>query len=107
MKVRHPVATLLAVTAVVAGCSMVPNMDAGSAGCQNTTGKGIASDYAPGVMAVVGGMSAADAASRMEAEGHTIVFNTGGACWCKPPLGGHVTMAWFSPRGAVALGRWG
>ena len=82
---------------------MVPNMDAGSAGCQNATGIGVASDDAPEVMAEVGSMSAADAAGRLEAEGHTVVFNTGGDCWCVPPPGGHVTEAWFGQRGALWL----
>ena len=43
------------------GCSVVPNMDAGSAGCQNARGIGIASNDAPTIPAQVQGMTAADA----------------------------------------------
>jgi hypothetical protein len=103
MKGRRSFLGLVAVGTIVAGCSMVPNMDAGSAGCQNAMGIGVASDDAPEVMAEVGGLSAADAASRLEAKGHTVVFNTGGDCWCVPPPGGRVTEAWFGQRGALWL----
>ena len=89
--------------AFVAGCSQVPNMDAGSAGCQNARGIGVASNDAPAILAKVQGLSAADASIRMRAEGHTVVFNTGGDCWCVPPPGGRVTEAWFGQHGALWL----
>jgi hypothetical protein len=93
----------LAGAVLLAGCSMVPNMDAGSAGCQNAHGIGVASDDAPAILAQVPGMTAAQAAAKMTAQGQTVVFNTGGDCWCVAPPGGHVTMAWFGEHGALWL----
>jgi hypothetical protein len=94
---------VLAGAAVVASCSQVPNMDAGSAGCQNARGIGVASNDAPAILAQVRGLSAAEASTRMRAQGHTVVFNTGGDCWCVPPPGGKVTEAWFGQHGALWL----
>jgi hypothetical protein len=51
MNVRSSFIVLLSTVALLAGCSMVPNMDAGSAGCQNAKGIGVGSDDAPEVMA--------------------------------------------------------
>ena len=68
MRVRRSFLAWLTAATILAGCSIVPNMDAGSAGCQNATGIGVASNDAPEVMAEVGGLSAADAASRLEAK---------------------------------------
>jgi hypothetical protein len=97
---RSVIAWLVGAT-LLAGCSQVPNLDAGSAGCQNARGIGVASNDAPAVLAQVQGMSAAAAASKMQAAGHTVVFNTGGDCWCVPPPGGRVTEAWFGQHGAL------
>lgn len=94
---------LLIGVALISACSEVPNMDAGSAGCQNARGIGVASDNAPAVLAQVEGLSAAEAAARMTSQGHTVVFNTGGDCWCVPPPGGRVTEAWFGQHGALWL----
>ena len=99
----RPLFAWLAGAALVAGCSLVLNMDAGSAGCQNAHGIGVASDDAPAILAQVEGMTAAYAAARMTAQGHTVVFNTGGDCWCVPPPGGRVTEAWFGQHGALWL----
>jgi hypothetical protein len=88
---------------VFAGCSAIPNMDAGSAGCQNAVGIGQPSDTAPAILAQVKGMTALEAGNRMRSQGHTVVFNTGGDCWCVPPPGGKVTEAWFGQRGALWL----
>ena len=107
MKLGASLIVLLTLAATVVGCSAVPNMDAGSAGCQNAAGIGVESNDAPEVLAVVRGLSAADAATKLEAKGHTVVFNTGGDCWCTPPPGGRVTDAWFGQRRCpVALGGW-
>jgi hypothetical protein len=88
---------------LVAGCSQFPNMDAGSAGCQNARGIGIASNDAPAILDQVRGLSAAEASTKLEAQGHTVVFNTGGDCWCAAPPGGSVTEAWFGEHGALWL----
>jgi hypothetical protein len=92
----------LAGVALLAGCSQVPNMDAGSAGCQNARGIGVASDDSPEILAQVEGLSAAEAWNKMKAQGHTVVFNTGD-CWCVPPPGGKVSFAWFGQHGALHL----
>ena len=93
----------IAVGLLVAGCSAVPNMDAGSAGCQNAVGIGTASDAEPGLLAMVEGMTAAEAGARLAEMGHHVVFNTGGDCWCVAPPGGKVTDAWFGQHGALWL----
>jgi hypothetical protein len=103
MKAHCWLVVMVVVAAMVAGCSQVPNMDAGSAGCQNAREIGVQSDDAPEVMAEVRGLSPADAARRLNSEGHTVVFNTGGDCWCVPPPGGRLTMAWFGQHGALWL----
>jgi hypothetical protein len=97
------VVALLASAVLLASCSLVPNMDAGSAGCQNAVGIGVASNDAPTVLSDVQGLSAAEAGAKMAAQGHTVVFNTGGDCWCVPPPGGKVTEAWFGQHGALWL----
>src|SRR6476660_9056225 len=99
---RSPIAWLLG-AAIVAGCSMVPNQDAGSSGCQNARGIGIASNSEPTILAQVKGMTALQAGTLMAAQGHTVVFNTGGDCWCVPPPGGAVSEAWFGEHGALWL----
>lgn len=100
---RHRLLGLVAAAFLVAGCSAVPNMDAGSAGCQNARGIGIASNDAPSVLALVKDKSPVEAAVAMRALGHTVVFNTGGDCWCVPPPSGKVTEAWFGEHGALWL----
>ena len=93
-------------TAVLAGaCSMVPNMDHGSAGCSNAHGIGT-----PDKRAAVGdlvGKSPAEAATIALARGHTVVFNVQipgfGECWCLPPPEGTVTEGFFTERGALML----
>ena len=87
---------------LLAGCSQVPNMDAGSAGCQNAQGIGEASDDAPAIIAQVEGLSAAEAWNKMKAQGHTVVFDTGN-CWCVPPPSGKVAFAFFGQHGALHL----
>jgi hypothetical protein len=90
---------------LVSGCSLVPNMDAGSAGCSNARGIG-----APGADAAVGdlvGLSPAQAATIAAGRGHTVVFNVQiegfGECWCAPPPEGKVTEGFFTGRGALML----
>jgi hypothetical protein len=97
------VTALVAGVALVAGCSQIPNMDAGSAGCQNARGIGVASNDAPAILTEVRGLSAVEASAKMQNQGHTVVFNTGGDCWCVPPPGGQVTEAWFGQHGALWL----
>jgi hypothetical protein len=109
MAPRRRLAGLLATAILIAGCGgvpifeAVPNMDAGSAGCQNARGIGVASNDAPDVLAVVKGKTPTEAAIAMRALGHTVVFNTGGDCWCVPPPSGKVTEAWFGQHGALWL----
>ncbi len=99
---------LLAILMSLAACSAVPNMDAGSAGCQNAAGIGRVVDLADGgtdmaVMPDVHGKTPAAAGTIATERGHTVVFNADGACWCVPPPGGKVTQSWFSDRGALWL----
>lgn len=100
-------ALLVAVVALSA-CSAVPNMDAGSAGCQNAVGIGRAVDDPNGgtdmaVLPAVHGMTPTEAGFAAQKLGHTVVFNTNGSCWCVPPPGGKVTQSWFGQHGALWL----
>jgi hypothetical protein len=95
----------LASAVVIGGCSLVPNLDAGSAGCSNAVGIG-----QPNVDAPVGdlvGLSPAQAATIAAGRGHTVVFNVQiegyGECWCAPPPEGTVTQGFFTGRGALML----
>jgi hypothetical protein len=102
------VVLLLACLLALSACSAVPNMDAGSAGCQNARGIGRAVDLVNGstnmaVMPDVHGKTPAEAGEIARDRGHTVVFNADGACWCVPPPGGKVTQSWFSERGALWL----
>ncbi len=106
---RRRLAGLIATALLVAGCAGVPNfdampnMDAGSAGCQNARGIGVPSNDAPDVLAAVKDKSPTEAAVAMRALGHTVVFNTGSDCWCLPPPSGKVIEAWFGKHGALWL----
>jgi hypothetical protein len=100
---RAPWLVLLLAVWLAGACSAVPNMDHGSAGCQNARGIGVASDHEPRLLARVADMSALDAGQVLAGLGHTVVFNTGGDCWCVPPPGGRVTDAWFGQHGALWL----
>jgi len=105
-RISHSVLGFIATVLLLAGCSEFPNVDAGSAGCQNARGIGVPSNDindAPEILAQIKGLSAEDAAAKIKAQGHTVVFNTGGDCWCLPPPGGRVTMAWFGQHGALWL----
>jgi hypothetical protein len=93
------------------GCSMVPNMDAGTSGCSNAVGIGPRDQSGAvdtHVMPDLIGLDPTVATSRAHARGHTVVFNvqiTGyGECWCVPPPEGTVTEAWWTERGALMLG---
>ena len=105
------VPVLVVAALAVGGCSAVPNMDAGSAGCQNATGIGPSDDEhaaAAGqnemaVLPAVHGRSPAEADAIAEGAGHTVVFNTEGVCWCVPPTTGTVTGSWWGQRGALWL----
>ncbi len=95
----------LACLVLIGGCSLVPNMDEGSAGCSNARGIG-----QPGAEAPVGdlvGKSPAQAATIAAGRGHTVVFNVQiegyGECWCAPPPEGTVTEGFFTQRGALML----
>ena len=101
---RFVVLFLLAV--VLAGCSAVPNMDAGSAGCQNARGIGPPPREGPTDMAVMPHLHGKDpfeAGQLAVARGHTVVFNADGSCWCVPPPGGTVTESWWGQHGALWL----
>jgi hypothetical protein len=96
---------------VLAGCSAIPNLDHGSAGCQNAVGIGPTNvtEFAvdkPVIEGVVG-KSPIEAAAVARAMGHTVVFNVQipgyGECWCVPPPQGKVTMAWWGQHGALWL----
>jgi hypothetical protein len=98
----------------LAGCSLtqiVPNMDEGSAGCQRATGIGPiagpnqnqAHEIGQGVMPELHGKTPAQAKAIAGAQGHTVVFNVRGTCWCVPPMGGKVTDSWWGQHGALWL----
>jgi hypothetical protein len=110
---RHGLAGLL-LASLVAGCSLVPNMDHGSSGCSNAAGIGPRSGDGPVTQAVTSsampeldGLPAAEAASRAAAQGHTVVFNVQiegyGECWCVPPPEGTVAASWWNSHGALFL----
>ena len=108
MRALHRLLLCAATLVLLSACSAIPNMDAGSAGCQNARGIGRDVPLADGGtnMAVVPelhGLSPAEAEVRAEGLGHTVVFNTGGSCWCVPPPGGRVTESWFGQHGALWL----
>jgi hypothetical protein len=102
---------LLATVVVVTACSGVPNLDAGSAGCQNARGIGPTADPGGGprggdemaVMPDLHGRTPAEAAAIGAAAGHTVVFNVDGECWCTPPPGGTITRSWWGEHGALWL----
>ena len=104
----------LLVVALVAGCSLVPNMDRGTSGCSNAAGIGprpgwIAEQVPAGdsVLPELDGLSPVAAATAAVAQGHTVVFNVQiegfGECWCVPPPEGTVVASWWSDRGALFL----
>jgi hypothetical protein len=99
---------------LVAGCSMVPNMDHGSSGCSNAVGIGPRSGDGPvtqnlndSVIPELDGLSPAAAAAAAVAQGHTVVFNVQiegyGECWCLPPPEGKVISSWWNSHGALFL----
>jgi hypothetical protein len=101
---------LAAATVILAACSGVPNLDAGSAGCSNARGIGptarddggpVISDMA--VMPEMHGLSPAEAGAKAMAQGHTVVFNVAGECWCVAPPGGTVSESFWGQHGALWL----
>lgn len=104
----------LLLASLVAGCSLVPNMDHGSSGCQNAGGIGPRSGAAPVTMAAsdsvmpeLDGLSPSAAAAAATALGQTVVFNVQiegyGECWCVPPPEGKVIASWWNQHGALFL----
>ena len=97
---------LLLVAIAVAGCSAVPNLDRGSAGCQNAQGTG-PREGSPPIEPLLIGKSPAEAESIAAARGHRVVFNVPipgyGECWCTPPPNGKVVRAWWGEHGALWL----
>ena len=95
---------------LVGGCSMVPNMDAGTSGCANAVGIGPRAEAGAvdtNVMPDLIGLAPTVAAGKARSRGHTVVFNvqiTGyGECWCVAPPEGTVSEAFFTERGALML----
>jgi hypothetical protein len=108
MQTIRRLSLLIATAVLLSACSAVPNMDAGSAGCQNARGIGRDVPLANGgtnmaVAPELHGLTPAEAKDRAESLGHTVVFNTGGSCWCVPPPGGKVTESWYGQHGALWL----
>jgi hypothetical protein len=100
----------MASAVLLAACSGVPNLDAGSAGCSNARGIGPTADQRGdqqaddmAVMPDLHGRTPAEAAALGAAAGHTVVFNVDGECWCVPPPGGTVTKSWWGQHGALWL----
>jgi hypothetical protein len=102
----RPGIALLVVAIAVGGCSAVPNLDAGSAGCQNAGGSGQREGSVP-IAPLLIGKSPVEAASIAAARGHRVVFSVQipgyGECWCKPPPNGKVVEAWWGQHGALWL----
>jgi hypothetical protein len=105
---RLPLLALSALT--LAGCSLVPNMDHGSSGCQNAAGIGPRDQtgvHAAPVIPELVGLGPREAAAIAVGRGHTVVFNVQipgyGECWCVPPPEGTVIDAWFGQHGALWL----
>jgi hypothetical protein len=103
---------LAAATVMLAACTGMPNLDAGSAGCQNARGIGPTTDpeggpqVAPihqGVVPELHGKTPAEAAALGAAAGHTVVFNVNGQCWCVAPPGGTINDSWWGQHGALWL----
>jgi hypothetical protein len=117
MRVVRTVLSMALVLWALAGCSAIPNLDNGSAGCQNATGIGpIPTPGAPmldsakdvAIEPLLLGKSPIAAEAIAQAQGHTVVFNVQiegyGECWCEPPPMGTVASAWFNAHGALFLG---
>ena len=102
---------LLTVAVWLSGCSLVPNMDAGTSGCSNAEGIGprdqtvraAGDDAMPELVGLAPDQAAAIAIGR----GHTVVFNVPidgyAECWCVPPPEGTVQETFFTGRGALML----
>jgi hypothetical protein len=99
----------------LAGCSAIPNLDRGSAGCQNASGIGpipssgaVMSEPDVDIEPLLVGIAPSAAEAIAQAHGHTVVFNVQiegfGECWCEPPPMGTVSSAWFNSHGALYLG---
>lgn len=103
---RTVLAAVAAFACVLAGCSAVPNLDRGSAGCANTSGPGPSEGAVPFRQALIG-RSPADAAAIVVSLGHVAVFNVQipgyGECWCDPPPEGRVIDAWWGGNGQLYL----
>ena len=118
MRAPRVALSMLITVWALAGCSAIPNLDHGSAGCQNATGIGpvpavrTALDRAG--IELIGehtrrGFSFGGAVAALgKAQGHTVVFNVQiegyGECWCVPPPEGTVSSVWFNAHGALFLG---
>jgi uncharacterized protein YceK len=118
---RPAVLVLLVIAlATLAGCSSVPNLDGGNAGCNNARGIGrpdvVVNTADPnGDMVTTGtdmdvapqlrGKTVAQAGALARAAGHTVVFRVegDGSCWCVTPPGGTVTDQWYGEHGALWL----
>jgi hypothetical protein len=100
---------LLLTAFLLAGCSLVPNMDHGTSGCSNAVGIGPRDQMtqAEPAMAELIGMGPAEAALLAVGQGHTVVFNVPiegyGECGCVPPPEGEVTEAFWTSNGALML----
>jgi hypothetical protein len=104
---RSPgLAMALVVAIAVGGCSAVPNLDRGTAGCNNARGDGPV-DGALAFEKLLIGKSPIEAASIAAERGHRVVFQVQipgyGECWCTPPPNGTVVRAWWNDHGALYL----
>jgi hypothetical protein len=107
---RHATRLLVLVLAL-AGCSMVPNMDHGSAGCSNAVGIGPRDGGGEGVTPNLGvdvtGRNPAEVAEIARRLGHTVVFHVAipgyGECWCVPPPEGTVGGMFFGSNGQLFI----
>ncbi len=97
---------LLATSLAITACSELPNLDDGSAGCQNARGIGPTDGQVPFANELLDRHPAA-AAAVARSRGHTVVFNVQlpnyGECWCDTPPMGTVIDAWWGQHGALWL----
>jgi hypothetical protein len=100
-------ALLIVLAVLLAGCSMVPNMDDVGSGCANRAGAGPHdADDPEGIpLAGISGLSPSQAAAAAAAMGHVVVFRLNHlACVCVPPTGyGPVVEGWWGSRGQLYL----
>ena len=101
----------------VAGCSLVPNMDAGTSACNNVSPRQVPAGKPTDAAGPLAGLDvasrpASELGARAHAAGFVVTFrldyltngNNGyGECWCVPPTEGKVTDVDYGSNGEVIV----